>query len=372
MSDEQAPEVPDSCRAIVFDPRTRSLESRELPMRPLRPGEALVRVSLSAICGSDLHTMRGRRDPGGPLVLGHEICGTVAALSEDGAADFLGQPLSIGDRVTWSIAASCGHCLHCGRGIPQKCLHLFKYGHETLASDTPLSGGFAEYCYLAPGTAIFHLPDDIPDHTAVFANCSLATMQAAVRMAEVLPGESVLIQGAGTVGLCAAALVAHHRARPIVVVDRSEERLDLAKRFGASHVAAAGQAERDLVAELSAITDGGRGFDVAMEACGVPQVAATGIEALRIGGRYILAGCVFPGAIAEVDLQALTTKLLRLQGLHNYTPLDLHEALGFLRRGRQRFDFDRVVREVFPLQEIDAALALMESDPSVLRVALGP
>ena len=358
MSEVGSAEIPDSCRAIVFDPQGRSLESRELPMRPIGPGEVLVRVSLSAICGSDLHTIRGRRDPGGPLVLGHEICGTVAALSEDGAADFHGEPLSIGDRVTWSIAASCGRCLHCGRGIPQKCLHLFKYGHETLASDTPLSGGFAEYCYLAPGTAIFRLPGDIPDSTAVFANCSLATMQAAVRMAEVLPGDSVLIQGAGTVCLCAAALAAHRGAGSVVVVDPCEERLDVARRFGGSET-------------VSEVSGAGR-FDVAIEACGAPQVVATGIEALRIGGRYILAGCVFPGATAEVDLQAITTKLLRIEGLHNYTPLDLHEALRFLHDARGRFAFDEVVREVFALEEIDAALGLMESDPSVLRAALMP
>ena len=71
--------LPESSRAIVFDPSDRSLSLRHLPMRPLRPGEVLARVRLSAICGSDLHTIRGRRDPGGPLVLGHEIVGEVAA-----------------------------------------------------------------------------------------------------------------------------------------------------------------------------------------------------------------------------------------------------------------------------------------------------
>lgn len=347
----------EACRAIVFDPASRRLDERELPLRPLAPGEVLVRVSLSAICGSDLHTMHGRRDPGGPLVLGHEICGTVAALGEAEARDFEGETIRVGDRVTWSIAASCGRCLQCARGIPQKCLRLFKYGHETLDSDTPLSGGFAEYCYLAPGTAIFRLPDEVPDAHAVFANCALATMQAAVRMAAALPDEEVLIQGAGTVGLCAAAAAAARGAR-VTVVDPCQERLALAESFGAAATAVSVPANS--------------AFDAAIEACGVPGVVADGISALRIGGRYILAGCVFPGAQAEVDLQAVTTKLLQIGGLHNYTPLDLHDALRLIARRSDTFAFDEVVREVFALGEIDAALELMESDPSVLRVALRP
>lgn len=364
--------LPESSRAIVFDPSDRSLSLRHLPMRPLRPGEVLARVRLSAICGSDLHTIRGRRDQGGPLVLGHEIVGEVAALGEGVRADCLGQPLSAGDRITWAIAASCGQCFLCSRGIPQKCASLFKYGHQTLDSDTPLSGGFAEYCYLVRGSAFYRLPDDLPDTVAVFANCSLATMQAAVRLADVQPGESVLVQGAGLVGLCAMALSAHRRARPIVAVDPCEERLRQAGAFGASHTLDADGADDELVAQLREVTELQRGFDVAIEACGAPRVVREGIEALRIGGRYVLAGCVFPNASAQIDLHPVTTKLLRLQGLHNYTPLDLQEALRFLRDGRRRFGFGSVVREVFPLEEIGEALALMERDPSILRVALQP
>jgi alcohol dehydrogenase len=338
----------------------------------VRAGEILVRVRLSAICGSDLHTIRGRRDPGGPLVLGHEIVGEVAQLGQGVDADSLGRPLSVGDRVTWSIATTCGRCFFCTRGIPQKCVRLFKYGHQPLDSETPLSGGFAEYCYLVPETACYRLPEELPDEIAVFANCSLATMQAAVRIADVAPGESLLVQGAGLVGLCAMALSAHRRARPIVAIDPCEERLNQAALFGASHMAGEETIDDDLVAELREATEERRGFDVAIEACGHPGVIPDGTAALRIGGRYLLAGCVFPQATAQIDLHPVTTKLLTLQGLHNYTPLDLQEALRFLEDGRQRFAFGSVVRKIFPLEEAKDALALMESDPSILRVALSP
>lgn len=364
--------IPQSCRAVVFDPADRSLDIQQIPMRPLRRGEVLVRVRLSAICGSDLHTIRGRRDPGGPLVLGHEIVGEVAALGDGVETDCLGAPLSVGHRVTWGIAASCGRCFFCASGIPQKCVRLFKYGHAPLDSHTPLSGGFAQYCYLVPGTAYYRLPDDLPDEIAVFANCSLATMQAATRLADLQPGESVLVQGAGLVGMCAMALSAHRRAKPIVAVDPSEHRLNQAGYFGASHTAGAEEIDDDLVAELREATADGRGYDVAFEACGVPSVVRDGVEALRVGGRYVLAGCVFPGATTKIDMNRVTRKLLTIQGLHNYTPLDLQEALSFLEHGRRRFSLGSVVRKAFPLDSIDAALALMERDPSVLRVALSP
>ncbi len=362
--------IPDSCRALVFDPATREFELQQIALRPLRCDEILVRVRLSAICGSDLHTISGRRDPGGPIVLGHEICGTVAAMGESVSADCLGAPLSVGDRVTWSIAASCGRCFYCARGIPQKCVSLFKYGHTELDTDTPLSGGFAEYCYLVPGTAVYRVPEEVPDPITVFANCSLATMAAAIRTAEVLPGQSVLIHGAGLVGLCAAAFCADRRAATVVMVDPQRERLARAGWFGATHTAEP-QEVRD-GSELRKITPGGRGFDVAIEACGVPDVVPLAIEALRTGGTYILAGTVYPGADVALDLHAVTTGMLRVFGQHNYTPRDLQDALDLLVRARDRFAFGRVVEAAYPLDQIDEALRHIEDQPGVLRVALEP
>lgn len=363
--------LPETARAVVFDPQTRTLDMRELPLRPPRRGEVLVRVSLSAICGSDLHTISGRRDPGGALVLGHEICGTVAALGEGVEADSPGRELAEGDRLTWSIAASCGGCFYCARDLPQKCVRLFKYGHAPLDGDTPLSGGFAEYCYLVPGTTVLRLPDDLPNPIAVFANCSLATMAAAVRRAEVSPGQSVLIQGAGLVGLCAAALCADRNAAPIVVVDPREERRERAGLFGATHTADPRDADA-VAAALQEVTVGERGFDVAIEACGQPQAIAQGLDALRTGGTYVLAGCVFPGARVEIDAERITRGVLRVIGQHNYAPRDLQDALEFLRRAQHRFSFGQVVEAAFGLDDVESALAYIEAHPEALRVAIEP
>ncbi|MCP4379718.1 MAG: alcohol dehydrogenase catalytic domain-containing protein, partial [bacterium] len=337
-------DVPATCRAAVYDPdRGPKLDIREFSLRPPNASEILVRITLSAICGSDRHTVHGRRRPRGPIILGHEICGRVALLGEGVSHDKSGHPLQVGDRVTWSIAAGCGTCFYCTHQIPQKCESLFKYGHESIDVDPPLNGGFAEYVYLMPGTAVFRVPATLDDTQVVFANCSLATMTAAVRLAEVQAGDAVLIQGAGMVGLCAAAICANRDARAVMVTDVSEVRLKWAEQFGATHTFNPNEQEKAALRQAVEAAAGKRGFDVAIEVCGQPDVLADGLESLRIGGRYVLAGCVFPGAVANIDLQRITTHILHLIGLHNYTPADLQTALTFLTDFGHQFAFDRVV-----------------------------
>ena len=122
----------------------------------------LVRVTLATICGSDLHTVSGRRSADTPCVLGHEAVGTIAAPTRQHSAT--GEPLREGDRVTWTLMTSCGTCDYCtNRNLPQKCETLFKYGHARSEGATTLSGGFATHILLRPGTAIYHIPNDVSD-----------------------------------------------------------------------------------------------------------------------------------------------------------------------------------------------------------------
>jgi putative phosphonate catabolism associated alcohol dehydrogenase len=366
-------DIPDTCRAAVYDPDGgRKLKIQEFPMRAPKPDEILVRVTLCAICGSDLHTIEGRRRPRGPIILGHEICGTISQLGERVSNDNTDQPLRVGDRVTWSIAASCGRCFYCTQNLSQKCETLFKYGHESIDREPPLNGGFADYIFLIPGTAVFQLPDVLPDKLVVFANCSLATMAAAIRLAKVQTGDAVLIQGAGLVGLCAAALSSSRGARAVMVTEISDERLKWAKHFGATYTF--NSADRDKKSFRQAVEQaaGQRGFDVVIEACGQPSVIADGLESLRIGGRYVLAGCVFQGADTNLDLGHITTYMLHLIGLHNYTPIDLQAALTFLANYGHRFPFDKIIAKTFPLDKINQALDTSAKRRDWLRVAIDP
>jgi D-arabinose 1-dehydrogenase-like Zn-dependent alcohol dehydrogenase len=150
----------------------------------LGPFEVLVEVELATICGSDVHTSTGHRSAPAPLVLGHEQLGHVVALGPEVPLAVDGAQLAIGDRVLWSIAATCGSCDRCAAGLDQKCRALRKYGHEQFTQRWALSGGFASHAHLVAGTAIVRLPPEVPAEVLAPVSCGTATAWAALAAAE--------------------------------------------------------------------------------------------------------------------------------------------------------------------------------------------
>ena len=340
--------------AAVFNAPNAPLEMRTFPLPGLGPGEVLVRVTCCTVCGSDLHTYTGRRSTPTPTILGHEILGEVAALGPgDPVRDVDARPLTVGDRVTWSIAASCGACFFCTHGIPQKCERLFKYGHQAITPEHPLSGGLAEYCHLAPGTAVVRAPADLPDAVACPANCATATVAAALRTGGDCRDEAVLVQGAGMLGLTACAMARAQGAYEVIACDVDAARLAAAERFGATRYVLADDADA-LKGAVAAATDG-RGVDLALELSGAAVAMEAGLDLLRIGGRYVLVGAVFPGPAVAVSPESVIRRLLSIHGLHNYTPADLARAVAFLADNHARYPFAELVAETFPLSEANAA-----------------
>jgi D-arabinose 1-dehydrogenase-like Zn-dependent alcohol dehydrogenase len=155
-----------------FEGAGQPMRAGELPLpTELQPGEVLVKLRLATICGSDLHTVAGHRQEATPAILGHEGVGEIVAIGGGRTG------LQPGDRVTWTIADSCGHCLPCTvYGLPQKCDQLFKYGHAALDNGSGLNGCYASHILLRPGTHIVKVPDDLPDALVAPVNCALATM----------------------------------------------------------------------------------------------------------------------------------------------------------------------------------------------------
>ncbi|MGC3966960.1 MAG: alcohol dehydrogenase catalytic domain-containing protein [Pirellulales bacterium] len=259
-----------TARAAVFHEPGRSLELRDMPIPALAAGELLVRVRMATLCGSDLHTHCGSRATPVPTILGHEIIGDVAAIG-DGMPkiDVAGRVISVGDRVTWSIAAHCGTCFYCTHNLPQKCETLFKYGHERLTAERPLSGGLATHCVLTAATPVLRLPDSLPDSVACLANCATATAAGALRVGELAAHDNVLIFGAGMLGLTMAAMARSRGAGQVIVADVSAERLRQAERFGAS-LAMTFTSAADLIANVREQTTD-RGADLVLEASGRPK-----------------------------------------------------------------------------------------------------
>jgi alcohol dehydrogenase len=345
----------ETSRAMVFEGPGRPLVARDFALPRLAAGELLVEITCATICGSDLHTYQGRRETPCPTILGHEMLGRVVALpAGDLPVDWLGRPLAIGDRVTWSIAASCGGCFYCRHDLPQKCQTLFKYGHERIDPRHPLSGGLAEHCHLAAGTTVLHVPDAVADRVACPANCATATVAAALRVAGDCRGATLLIQGAGMLGLTAAAMASTAGAREILVCDPDPRRLARAADFGATRAVPSSDGAETLAQAVERLTDG-RGVDVALELSGAPEAIETGVRLLRIGGRYVLVGAVFPTRPVALSAEWIVRRLLRIEGVHNYVPADLARAVEFLSAAGGRFPFADLVAGPFPLAESEAA-----------------
>jgi putative phosphonate catabolism associated alcohol dehydrogenase len=358
-------------RGAVFVAPGAPLEIRPFPRPRLEEGELLVAVACCTLCGSDLHSLRGKRPVPAPSILGHEIVGRLIAWGGSGPVrDLVGQTLSVGDRVTWSIAASCGTCFYCTHGLPQKCSSLFKYGHQQITDRHPLSGGLATHCHLARHTPVLRVPDELTDQVASPANCATATVAGALRVAGPCRDEVVWIQGAGMLGLTAAAFCSRQGAARVLVTDVDPRRLARAAAFGATDPISVAQGTASLRETIREATRG-RGVDLVLEMSGHPEATEQALRELRIGGRLILVGAVFPSRPLEVEAEQIVRRLLRIEGLHNYRPDDLVTAVEFLRENHGRFPFAQLVEAEFPLLETEDAVRYA-SESKAFRVAVRP
>ena len=366
--------------AVLFHATDRPLELRRYPLPKLDRGEALVEVEMCTICGSDLHTFRGHRQTPCPTVLGHEILGRVAALGPGEPALALdGRPVAVGDRITWTIMASCGECFFCTHELPQKCDRLVKYGHERVTDNDPWSGGLAEYCRLRPGTGIVRLPEELPDAVACPANCATATAAAALRVGtgdrgkadEGTADQTVLVAGAGMLGLTACAMARASGAHEVIVTDVDPQRLIRANDFGATRTVLCGQeGAPDALESTVREASNGRGVDLAIELSGTTTAVESSLAQLRIGGRLVLAGTVLPTEPVPLLPEVVVRRWLSIHGVHNYAPRDLESAVDFLATHHAQFPFAGLVSEPLPLKS--AAEAFQRAlDRVALRVAVG-
>lgn len=367
--------IPNTCKAAVFEEVGKKIEIREFKIpQNLEPGSALCRVMLSTICGSDLHTIYGKRKEPTPLILGHEIVGKLVALGEDVGSDGFGNQLQVGDRVSWTIMASCGKCFYCRKGFPQKCELLKKYGHtscEDTAIHSGLVGGYSEYVYILPGTTMFKIPEGLSDEVAAPANCALSTVVNAVDTIGIERDDLVMVQGAGLLGLNAVALASEAGAKEILSTDVMQSRLQMAKRFGAARTININEHTSEELKEFAMEASEGRGFDVVIEVCGVKEAAIQGIEVLRIGGRYLIAGLVTPGSYINIDGNKVTRNYITIKGIHNYRPEHLGKAIKFLEKNHNNYNFKSLVGEIYPLEKINEAV-LAASNGDYIRVGVKP
>lgn len=358
-----------SATAMVWLGPGHPHEATAVPGVALAPHDVLVAVELSTICGSDIHTVQGRRSAPVPLVLGHESVGRIIAIGQDGAAAVDGTALQIGDRVVWSVTISCGSCDRCTAGLSQKCRSLGKYGHSRIEPRWELTGGFAGHVHLREGTAIVRVPEALPAAALAPVSCATATAWAAIARgaavrggirstdADARPceGARVVVFGAGLVGLTAGAIAAEQGGK-VLLVDPNADRRAVAGRFGLLAVAP------EAVAAESA--------DLIVEASG--HAVAEAIAVADVGAAVVLVGSVFAADPVPVDAEQVVRRLITVTGVHNYSGPELAAAASFMAGRGRSYPFADLVGAIHPLVEVDRALAEAAAPGAPLRVGLTP
>jgi S-(hydroxymethyl)glutathione dehydrogenase/alcohol dehydrogenase len=291
-------------KAAVFYEHGRPLEVHEIEIDEPGPGQVLVRMTAIGICGTDLHVVKGEWQRPTPMVLGHEGAGVVEAVG-DGV-----ERIAPGDEVVLSWAPSCGDCPDCRRGRPAACLSLqyaiaggtlldgetgMRLDGETLYRGTA-TGALAERLVVSDEVALPLGDSGVPLTEAALLGCAALTgVGAALFAAGVEAGSSVLVVGAGGVGQFVVQGARIAGASEIVCVDPVEERLELATRLGATHVAQ----PDGLVALMKERF--GDGVDYAFDAVGDPETTKTAFRWTRNAGLCVIVGLPALGARLELD-----------------------------------------------------------------------
>ncbi len=358
-------------QAMVLEKFNQPLIPKSFPLPRLRDGDILVKVEVAGVCGSDVHMWEGR-DPRSrlPLILGHEGAGEIAELKGE-KRDVYGVSLKAGDRVLWSRGVTCGHCYYCKVKMePSLCPHRFVHGIHTSCADPPhLTGNYAQYLLLDQRSDFFRMEKDVDLATLVPASCSGATTAHALDLSRMEPGDSVLVQGVGPLGIFTVAFARSFGASQIIAAGGTEERLKMCQSFGATLLLnrhrLSPEERRGMVLEAT----GGRGVDVAFEMAGEPEALKECILNVRPGGACVTAGFGEPHGKIELDcFHDVGRKNLRLQGVWVSETRHTHMALQLV-LGRLP-EFARLITHRFPLTRADEALRAMRSREAVKAVLL--
>lgn len=362
--------------AAVFHGPGQPHEMREISIPDkLREGELLVKLDCATICGSDLHTFTGKRSEPLPLVLGHEGVGRIERVGQDIFSGVRPRhyswKLREGDRVTFSVADSCGVCPECSlHKLPQKCISLMKYGHTKVSDGTGLNGTYATHILLRRGTHVVPLPTGLTSRVASPANCALATVVNALDMGR-LPrfgsNNSAVVQGAGLLGIYAVAWLRKRVGmEKVFCFDVHPERLKTAERFGAIPMLVEGGEEEANERAKQVRSWCPRGVDLVVEMTGTRHVVTEGVSLLRNGGHYSFCGMVHPNSqLSTLTGETIIRKCLTIRGVHNYTPWNLSEAVDFLAEHQRDLPFESVLSPShYKLSQIEKAFEEASSGKS--------
>ncbi len=351
--------------AVLFEVGKR-LELCDVDVAAPQAGEVLIRMAAGGVCHSDLHAMTGHLVASLPAILGHEGAGVVADVGPGVTS------LQPGDHVIPLWRLSCGVCEFCSDGRPALC----NAGSQVRMTGRFLDGTtrfslsgreikhfagvstFSEYS-VVPEKAVLKIPDDLPLDKAALLGCAVITgYGAVVNCARVKPGASVVVFGAGGVGLNAVQGAAIAGAEKIIAVDLVPKKLEYAREFGATHVVNA--SDGDPVAAVRALTSG-RGVDYAFEVIGLPKTMRQAYDCLAKRGVCVVVGVAPMTMEVSVPVMSLVYEERVLTGSvygSSRPTIDIPKLIALYRAGKLKLD--ELLTRTYPFTEINEAYAALE------------
>ena len=320
------------------------------------PADAIVRIDVSGICGSDLHIYHGRVkiEPG--FVIGHEYVGTVLATGDDV------RTVAAGDRVLGCFQTACGRCFFCRRGDFHKCDESRTFGHGATLGSLP--GTQAEQALVPNADLVLRrLPEGMDDETALFAGDVMGTGYHAVVAGGVRPGDVVAVLGLGPVGLCAAQAARAVGAADVLAVDSVPARLAMAETLGARPVHLTDDDPRAAARDATE----GRGVDVSIDAVGDPRALELALRMARKCGTVQAIGVY--AERCEVHMGLLWIKALTLRSGHANVLAHVDRVLAMMAAGL--LDPRPLVTHRMKLDEAPEAYALYDRREA-LKIVLRP
>ncbi len=359
----QASRLPESARAAVLREFGSPLSVENVPVPPsIEPGAILVKIEICSICGTDVHLAQGNLaiPVDLPVILGHEMVGRIIAFGNGSEVDSMGQKLQIGDRLVWSHAY-CGNCFHCTSSRqPFLCQNKRMYMYESMEKPPYLMGGFSEYGYVLPESGRVRVPDDVPDELASLSSCAFrSVMNAFDQIGDIGTSETVVIQGCGPLGILATGVANMRGAKRIITLGAPNTRLAIAEQFGATNTIYMGKDVDfgEVREEVRSLTNG-RGADLVFDFSGHPDAFSQGLDMVRSGGRYMVAGQT---SSAKVSFQPslITLKNVHVQGSLSADISHYHKALDFISQYQDRLPFQKMITNTYTLESVNEAIVEM-------------
>jgi L-iditol 2-dehydrogenase len=344
-------------RAAVMPAPRVPIEIREYPEPDLPPGGALLKTAFSEVCGTDVHLWHGRlAGVPYPIIPGHVTTGTLDRI-HGSLADIDGRRLREGDRVAFfDVHRTCGRCLACtAHRTPTRCPSRRVYG-ITDSADEGLFGGWTEKVYLEPGVIVAPLPDAVSFEAYIGGGCGLLTAVHIMERAGIRLGDTVVVQGAGAVGLSAAALARKSGAGKVIAIGAPGSRLALAREMGADYVIdldGSAETRREHVLALT----GGLGADVVIEAAGSARAFEEGVRLARDGGVYVIAGHYTNVGDSTINAhEHINRKHLDIRGCWGSEVGHFLRALRALERSGHEVPWARIGAATYGLAQLNEAL----------------